>query len=74
MVAPAAAFGLAAAAALTQYLPAEIRALSGSGLPVHTILAARVLVFGLSAVISFVPCLRMWRMPVALVWLASSGP
>jgi putative ABC transport system permease protein len=65
IVVPAAMLGLAAAAVLIPHLPAEVRSLSRSTLPVHTILTAAVLTVGLSVTISIVPCLRMWRMPLA---------
>jgi putative ABC transport system permease protein len=65
IVVPAAMLGLAIAAVLMPYLPAEVKALSGFALPVHTIATAAVLAIGLSMVISIVPCVRVWRMPVA---------
>jgi len=65
MVLPAAMLGLTAATSLMPYLPAEVRKLSGSSLPMHTIITALLLALGLSVVISIVPGLRMWRMPVA---------
>ena len=65
LVVPAAIMGLALATLLMRYLPAEVRTLSGPALPVHTLISGALLALGLSVVISFVPCLRMWRMPVA---------
>jgi putative ABC transport system permease protein len=65
MVAPAALLGLAAAAVLMPHLPEEVRKLSGSTLSTHTIVTAAIIAVSLSVMISIVPCLRMWRMPVA---------
>jgi ABC-type lipoprotein release transport system permease subunit len=67
MVIPAAMLGLAGAAALTPLLPKEVRNLTGSdsALSLHTTLTAIGLALALSVIISIVPALRMWRMPVA---------
>jgi putative ABC transport system permease protein len=65
MVAPAAFIGLAAAALLMRYLPAEMREVSGGDVPLHTIGVTLVLVVALSVIISLIPCRRMWRIPVA---------
>jgi putative ABC transport system permease protein len=65
MAVPAAMLGLAAAALLMPHLPREVRALASSGLSAHTIVTAAVLAVGLSVIISIVPGLRMWQMPVA---------
>lgn len=65
MVLPAAMLGLATATLLMPYLPTEVRRLSAGSLPMHTILTALLLALGLSVVISVVPGLRTWRMPVA---------
>lgn len=65
IVLPAALVGLSLAAGLTRYLPEEVRKLTSSALPLHTIISGAVLAIALSVAISIVPCLRMRRMRVA---------